>query len=93
MKIIDTFTIPNSYQIRKRADMTAFIKKARTFLPENKALNNRTITSLVTEWCAHNLLYDLHLFRSHTATVDLEYPERWYFQFCWKVLAWFYKDK
>lgn len=35
------------------------------------------MSSLINEWKAHNLLYDLHLFRSHTRNVDLN-NEPWY---------------
>lgn len=34
----------------------------------------RTMLSLRREWATHNLLYALHLFRSRTKDVDLNFP-------------------
>ena len=36
----------------------------------------RTLSSLKDEWCVHNALYRLHILRSRTADVDLNYPCR-----------------
>ena len=36
----------------------------------------RTLASLKDEWCVHNALYRLHILRSRTADVDLNYPCR-----------------
>lgn len=38
----------------------------------------RSLWSLQCEWAAHNVLYKLHLFRSHTKDVDLNYPLKWW---------------
>lgn len=38
---------------------------------------HRSAKCLVREWQGHNLLYDMHIFRSHTATVDLD-AKQWY---------------
>lgn len=37
----------------------------------------RSMESLANEWMVHNALYRLHLLRSHTADVDLNYPQRY----------------
>ena len=36
----------------------------------------RSTRSLLREWAAHKLLYQLHILRSHTESVDLDYPQR-----------------
>lgn len=50
----------------------------RQHYPSNAVLVNRNNYSLSCEWATHNLLWDLHIFRSHTADVDLNYPQKWY---------------
>lgn len=36
----------------------------------------RSMRSLRAEWIVHNACYRLHILRSHTADVDLNYPNR-----------------
>lgn len=38
----------------------------------------RSTRSLLREWAAHKLLYQLGILRSHTASVDLNHPQPWY---------------
>ena len=38
----------------------------------------RSKTSLLHEWGAHKLLYQLGILESHTESVDLNYPQSWY---------------
>ena len=38
----------------------------------------RSTRSLLREWAAHKLLYQLHILRSHTESVDLNHPQPWY---------------
>jgi len=40
--------------------------------------SHRSECSLLCEWAAHKLLYQLHILRSHTESVDLNYPQKWY---------------
>lgn len=49
-----------------------------------EVVNNRSERSLLREWAAHKLLYCLHLWRSHTKSVDLNYPQAW-----WEKVAYF----
>ena len=42
----------------------------------------RSMSSLRAEWIVHNACYRLHILRSHTADVDLNYPNR---------VAWLYR--
>ena len=36
---------------------------------------HRCEASLLREWAAHKLLWQLHIFRSHTESVDLDWPQ------------------
>ncbi len=40
--------------------------------------SHRSECSMLREWAAHKLLWSLHILRSHTESVDLEYPQKWY---------------
>ena len=40
------------------------------------AIWQRSMRSLRAEWMVHNACYRLHILRSHTADVDLNYPNR-----------------
>ena len=48
--------------------------RANHSLEESDVLK-RTDSSLIKEWRVHNVLYNLHLFRTHTKDVDLNYPQ------------------
>lgn len=39
-------------------------------------VNNRSERSLLREWAAHKLLYSLCIAKSHTESVDLNYPQK-----------------
>ena len=69
--------IAHSYEYSKNSfdDVFSFLRKT---YPTNAVLINRSNYSLSCEWAVHNLLYSLHMFRSHTADVDLSYPQKWY---------------
>jgi len=84
-----TFTIVDSYRIRSRAEMRAQIEAHRLMNPHNLALQRGT-SSLVREWCGHNLLHSLRIAQARTASVDFEAPQRWYISTVWLVLSCFY---
>lgn len=78
--------IDNSYRIDKRKD----IKEVIEFIYENynnKVIENRSQKSCVEEWITHNNLYKLNLFESHTISVDLDYPQKWYMPIIYKILS------
>lgn len=81
--------IVNSHLIRSKEIMTDFCEHV---LPDHfkKA---RSIASYVVEWRAHNLLYDLHLFRSHTQDTDLNINEKKIARFFYAILSLFYRGK
>ena len=45
----------------------------------------RSMRSLRAEWMVHNACYRLHILRSHTADVDLNYPNR--IEWLYRLLA------
>ena len=47
----------------------------------------RSTRSLLREWAAHKLLWQLHIFRSHTESVDLDWPQAWYFRLGYFVIG------
>lgn len=65
--------IVDSYRICKD-DIVNFLCILKRIKGPNMVFNNRPISSLANEWYVHNLLYSMHLFRSHTKDVDLNYP-------------------
>lgn len=52
----------------------------------NKLSHKRSIKSYVKEWHAHNVLYYMGLFRSHTADVDLNDDETKFRLFIYNIL-------
>lgn len=80
--------IENSKRCKSRAVMELVLSGAMCYPSQ---VWNRSMDSLVREWCAHNLLYDLGLWRDHTADVDLNYPQRskWV-EVVWFILSIFY---
>ena len=81
----DYITICNSYRIKKKSHM---IKILIMFLVMSQYQpKKRFITSWVKEWTAHNRLYRLGLFRSHTRDCDLEENEKWYRLLIYEILG------
>ena len=81
--------IEDSWEIRTRQTMETMLNHYRVTNPECKTWL-RTNKELIQEWRAHNLLYDLHLFRSHTKDVDLDYPQSRKRKVIWAILSFFY---
>jgi hypothetical protein len=87
----DNLHIEKSYEIRPRKVMNEQLDLVRAendpYIP---VLQQRTNKSMIREWRAHNLLWDLHLFRSHTCDVDLNIPQPWYISVLYFILSIFY---
>lgn len=81
----DSVTIYGSYKTPKKY-MPMVLKTARRTMPGHDVWK-RTDASLMREWAVHNLLYNLHLFRSHTADVDLDYPQPFIVRAAYGVLG------
>lgn len=67
--------ITDSYKIQKRADMNAIVKIIRAEASKLGFKYKRSNTSWVTEWRAHNYMYDKRMNRAKTASVDLNENE------------------
>lgn len=89
----DNLHIDDSYKIRKRKAMQTYLiyiyEYAVTHDDDYSIYKKRTIKSMIEEWRSHNLLYDLHLFRSRTKDVDINVPSKFWL-FMYKVLSIFY---
>ena len=69
--------IPNSYQY-KRGEVTDFLNAARPAHHDCLPLQKRGNGSLLREWATHKAAYLLDYKRERTASVDLNYPQRWW---------------
>lgn len=81
--------IENSYILTKEDRIRQYLINLRDNV-ESCELNcivlyRRTIKSLTKEWIAHNVLYKLHIARSHTKSVDLNI-ESWYRILCYNII-------
>jgi len=47
----------------------------------------RSTRSLLREWAAHKLFYQLHILRSHTESVDLDYPQRLSVRIAYRIVG------
>ena len=85
--------IENSYWAKTRKEMQLVLNSIRTnhSLEESDVLK-RTDESLINEWFAHNVLYNLHLFRKHTKDVDLNYPQSKMMEIVYSIVGVFLKS-
>ena len=67
--------IVDSYKIQKKADMNAIVKLIRAEASRLGFKYKRSNSSWVTEWRAHNYMYDKRIERARTASVDLSENE------------------
>lgn len=67
--------IVNSHRIQKKADMTGIVKKIRAEALKLGFKYKRSDSSWVTEWRAHNYMYDKGIDRARTTSVDLNENE------------------
>lgn len=67
--------IVDSYKICKRADMNAIVKLIRAEALKMGFKYSRSNSSWVTEWRAHNYMYDKGIDRARTVSVDLNENE------------------
>ena len=70
----DSLQICDSYLYSKH-DMLTSLNLIKDRYPHSD-IWQRSMSSLRAEWIVHNACYRLHILRSHTADVDLNYPNR-----------------
>lgn len=79
--------LKDSYKIHTSKEMCEILNELQSQGKDNGIIALRGCQSLINEWKGHNLLYDLHLYRSHTKDVDFEYPQDSRFRIIWSILA------
>lgn len=79
--------IENSYTITKEGYIKNILTNLKDKISDHIVFKKRTIKSLTREWIAHNVLYKLHIARSHTKSVDLNI-EKWYRILCYNIIYW-----
>ena len=79
--------IEDSYLISKNEFDSELKKIEDLYAGEIDVFKYRTYKSLEKEWAVHNLCYNLHLFRTHTKDVDLNYPQKWYESFLYNIFG------
>lgn len=67
--------IVNSYKIKKKADMNEIVKLIRAEATKKGFKYKRSNSSWVTEWRAHNYMYENKVERNRTGSVDLNENE------------------
>ena len=68
-------------------DADGLLYRIAAVYPACPVVINRSHESMMRELAAHTLLYKLHLFRSHTKDVDLNYPQRWWVSLAYNVFG------
>ena len=79
----NSLQICDSYSYSKH-DMISSLNLIKERYPHSD-IWQRSMRSLRSEWIVHNACYRLHILRSHTADVDLNYPNR--FTWAYALLA------
>ena len=83
--------IENSFTVKSRKEMQLVLDDIRKHNSlEYCEVLKRTDKSLIKEWCAHNLLYRLHILRNHTKDVDLNYPQSKTIELLYSIVSIFY---
>ena len=87
--ISDTIlSIQDSYRINSLRDMMLMLQTIRQEHADSQYhILQRTDRNLIEEWIVHNLFYDFHVLRLHSGTVDMEFPQRWYFRVFYHLVA------
>lgn len=74
---LDNIHIEDSYKIGKHS-FKSTLNQIKSTAPAYYPVMSRSTCGMCLEWAAHNFLYNLHLWRSHTKDVDLDHPQKWY---------------
>lgn len=86
--------IENSYKTTNTFNMKQMLLLIRNKnISKNYDILKRTDKNLIREWKSHNLLYNFHIMRNHTASVDFEYPQHLLFKVIYFIISIFYNNK
>ena len=83
-------TIFESYKISKK-QFKFHLNNLRDTNGNCNVLKYRSNCSLSNEWACHNFLYALHIARSRTINVDMQYPLTWWEKILYPAVGWFCK--
>lgn len=87
-------TVYDSWQLKDYARIEGAVQEIVDFTEDrniNSPLRTRSEKSVVEEWAAYNLLYDLHIARTKTQNYDINLTNPKFVSFCYKILAFIYK--
>ena len=84
--------IENSCKVEFPIVMKEVLEEVKKRLEEcyitiDTPFDHRSIKSMVNEWIAHNNLYRLGYKQDHTKSVDLDYPQKWYYRLGYWLLS------
>lgn len=78
--------IPNSYLITKKKEMKKILLQIKSEHPECEVFK-RKMSSLCSEWKAHNRLYRLDIEKDRTMSVDLNIPLKWWVEVLYNIIG------
>lgn len=78
--------IEDSHKISKY-EFKRILNEIRSTNPDNEVIKNRCNLSLINEWAVHNLLYYFNTEKSRTGSIDLDYPQKWYYSMIYNVIG------
>lgn len=79
--------IEGSSRMSRGEFLSALPAKPYHRIDEFVVMTYRSECSLLREWAAHKLLYQCHILRSHTESVDLNYPQAWYIRLGYLIVG------
>ena len=82
--------IVDSCEVKSKEEIMDYLTQLRENASPEMAINQRSMKSLVDEWCTHNLFYGFHVFCSRTHDVDLERHQNWLREAFCRVVSFFY---
>lgn len=83
--------IENSYQVKDDNEKAKIIKGIFVLCPNIKEF--RTLENMLTEWKAHNIMFQHKFKQDHTKDVDFEYKQNKLHGICFKLITVFFKEK
>lgn len=86
--------IKDSYQVKKRSDMEIILNLIRFQCDKEEdkslAINKLSLKTMIQEWRAHNLIYSLRLWKSHTRDVDLNTDKKLWEKILYPIVSLMY---
>lgn len=85
----ENINIKDSYKVLNKETMNSVLTAIKRKYPDCKVFELRKWNSLIWEWCSHSRMYKLGLWKSHTASVDLDINEPLWRRICYFLIgAW-----